>query len=318
MPKTLKCDPKLFEKDLSGQVYIVTGANSGSGLETANQLAKQGAQVVAACRRTEAGEEAFKDLSVSGSVEVMKLDLASMDSVRSFAEAFKAKYDRLDGLANNAGMVCPEGKSEDGLGIQFAVNYLSHFLLTELLLDVLKVSSPARIVNVSSVVHAGNRNTVYELDFDDLDFTNRKYNSFAAYGESKLAMVMHASELARRLEGTGVTAYSVHPGWIRSNFGAEVIPGWARTAMNVGLRPFSSMMGMMSPFDGAQTSLHCLLDDSDVPQNNGAYYSQNSILYPKKENRAGGWPMTSPNPQAHDVAMADKLYNKSLELVGLS
>ena len=317
MPKTLKCDPKLFDKDLSKQVYIVTGANSGSGLATSCQLAKQGASVVAACRRVDASQEAFANLQASGSVEVMKLDLASMESVRSFVDNFKAKYDRLDGLVNNAGMVCPEGKSEDGLGIQFAVNYLSHFLLTELLLDVLKASSPARIINVSSVVHAGNRNTMYELDFDDIDFTSRKYNSFAAYGESKLAMVIHASELARRLEGTGVTAYSVHPGWIRSNFGAEVIPAFARNLMNVALRPFSGMMGMMPPFDGAQTQLHCLLDD-DVPQHNGAYFSQNSILYPKKENRAGGWPMTSPNPQTHDAELASKLYNKSIELVGLN
>jgi NAD(P)-dependent dehydrogenase (short-subunit alcohol dehydrogenase family) len=315
MPKTLMCDQKSFEKDLSGRVYIVTGANSGSGFATSEQLGRQGAHVVGACRRVEAGKEAFAELeNVRGSVEVMELDLASLASVRRFAEAFLAKYDRLDGLVNNAGvMACPEGKTEDGFETQFGVNHLGHFLLTELLLDTLKASAPSRIVCVSSVAHVGMRGQVGEIDFDDLNFERRPYDRTLAYTQSKLANVLHALDLSRRLEGTGVSAFSVHPGWIRSNLAQHMMPVWVQ---NVVMRPFSRPLGMMSWYEGAQTTLHCLLDD-DAPQHSGEYYSQNSILYPNKENRPGGWPMSSPNPNAHDTELAEKLYQRSLELVGL-
>jgi NAD(P)-dependent dehydrogenase (short-subunit alcohol dehydrogenase family) len=317
MPKTLMCDPKLFEKDLSGRVYIVTGANSGSGFATTKQLAEQGATVVGACRRIEAGKEAFSDLkNIRGSVEVMELDLASLSSVRSFAEAFLAKYNRLDGLVNNAGvMAIPEGRTEDGFETQFGVNHLGHFLLTELLLDTLKASAPSRIVCVSSVAHAGMRGPAGEIDFDDLHFDKREYNPGVAYAQSKLANVLHALDLARRLEGTGVSAFSVHPGWIRSNLVAGSGGAVGKFVQNVLMRPFSGMLGTMSWFEGAQSSLHCLLDD-EAPGHSGEYYSQNSILYNNPENRPGGWPMPSPNPLAHDVELAEKLYHTSMELVG--
>lgn len=314
MPKTLMCDPKLFEKDLSGRVYIVTGANSGSGFATTKQLVEQGAHVVGACRRVEAGKEAFADLeNIRDSVEIMEIDLASLASVRRFAEAFLAKYDRLDGLVNNAGvMYSPEGRTEDGFETQFGINYLGHFLLTERLLDTLKASAPARIVCVSSVAHAGMRGIYGEIDFDDLNFDKREYDANQAYANSKLAIVLQALDLARRLEGTGVSAFSVHPGWIRSN----LVEGPIRFVQNVLLRPFSGLLGTMSWFEGAQTSLYCLLDD-DAPEHSGEYFSQNSIFYPNSEDRSGGWPMSSPNPKAHDADLAEKLYRVSLELVGL-
>lgn len=315
MPKTLMCDPKLFEKDLNGHVYIVTGANSGSGFATSKQLTEQGAHVIGACRRVDAGKKAFAELeNVRGSVEVMALDLASLASVRRFAEAFMATYDRLDGLVNNAGvMASPAGKTEDGFETQFGINHLGHFLLTELLLATLKASAPARIVCVSSVAHVGMRGQVGELDFDDLNFERRPYDRIVAYTQSKLANVLHAVDLARRLAGTGVSAFSVHPGWIRSNLAQHMMPVWIQ---NVVMRPFSGLLGMMSWSEGAQTTLHCLLDD-DTPQHSGEYYSQNSIFYPNKKNRPGGWPMPSPNPNAHDAELAEKLYRRSLELVGL-
>lgn len=314
MPKTLMCDPSLLQKDLSGRVYIVTGANSGSGFATTKQLAEQGAHVIGACRRVNAGKEAFADLDdIRGSVEIMALDLASLASVRRFAEAFLAKYDRLDGLVNNAGiMFPPKGKTEDGFETQFGVNYLGHFLLTELLQDTLKASSPSRIICVSSVAHAGMRGIYGEIDFDDLNFDKREYDPAVAYAQSKLANVLHALDLARRLEGKGISAFSVHPGWIRSNLARGAV---VRFMQNVLLRPFSGILGTMSWFEGAQTTLHCLLDD-DAPNHSGEYYSQNSILYPNKENRPGGWPMPSPNPHAHDKELAEKLYRVSLELVG--
>jgi NAD(P)-dependent dehydrogenase (short-subunit alcohol dehydrogenase family) len=315
MPKTLMCDPKLFEKDLSGRIFIVTGANSGSGFATSEQLARQGARVIGACRRIEAGKEAFADLGgIRGSVEIMELDLASLASVRRFAEAFLAKYDRLDGLVNNAGvMYPPKGKTEDGFETQFGINHLGHFLLTELLLDRLKASAPSRIVCVSSVAHAGMGGIYGEIDFDDLNFDKREYNARVAYAQSKLANVLHALDLARRLEGTGVSAFSVHPGWIRSNLLQGTV---ARFMQNILMRPFSGLLGTVSWYEGAQTTLHCLLDD-DAPQHSGEYYSQISILYPNKENQPGGWPMPSPNPNAHDIELAEELYHRSIALVGL-
>lgn len=316
MPKTLMCDPNLLKKDLIGRVYIVTGANSGSGFATAKQLAEQSATVVGACRRVNAGKEAFANhKSLRGSVDIMELDLASLASVRRFVDAFLAKYNRLDGLVNNAGLAFgQEGqKTEDGFDLQFGVNHLGHFLLTELLLDILKKSTPSRIVNVSSVAHAGMVGIYGEIDFDDLHFDNKEFNTAKAYANSKFANVLYAVNLAQRLEGTGVSAFSVHPGWIRSNLAPA---GPIRFLQNVVLRPFAGIIGTMSWFEGAQTSLHCLLDD-DAPHHNGAYYSQNSILYPNKENRPGGWPMKSPHPQGNDTELAAKLTKVSTALVGL-
>jgi len=318
MPKTLMCDPKSFEKDLSGRVYIVTGANSGSGFATTKQLAEQGAHVIGACRRVDAGKEAFADLkNIHSSVEIMEMDLNSLDSVHRFAEVFLAKHDRLDGLINNGGVMhAPEGRTKDGFETQFGVNYLGHFLLTELLLDKLKASAPSRIVCVSSVAHAGMRGYYGEIDFEDLNFDNKEYDNYQAYANSKLAIVLQALDLSRRLEGTGVSAFSVHPGWIRSNLIAVSGGAAGKFVQNVLLRPFSGMLGTVSWFEGAQTTLHCLLDD-DAPNHSGEFYSQNSILYPNKENHPGGWPMQSPNPLAHDKELAKKLYHTSIELVGL-
>lgn len=317
MVKTLRCDPELFDKDLSGKIYIVTGANSGTGLETAKQLAKQNGLVIAACRRLDAANKAFEGFDHLSNIKIMELDLGSFSSIRKFAEQFKREYDRLDALVNNAGvMMTPEGRTEDGFETQFGINYLGHFLLTELLLDTLKASSPSRIVNVSSVVHVGNNGVGGEIYFDDYNFEERDYDRNAAYSQSKLANILHASELARRLEGTGVTAVSLHPGWVRSNLAKHAMPG-ARFIQNVLLRPFSRFLGTMSPFDGAQTSLHCLLDDK-VPEHNGEFYSQTGIMYPDKQDKAGGWPMVSPNPNARDPEQAKRLYELSLELVGLA
>jgi NAD(P)-dependent dehydrogenase (short-subunit alcohol dehydrogenase family) len=316
MPRTLMCDPRLFTKDLQGRVYVVTGANSGAGLATMAQLVHQGAHVVAACRRISAGKEAVKSLSGEpGSAEVIELDLGNLSSVRHFAESFLAKHQRLDGLVNNAGVMnTPEGRTVDGFETQFGTNYLGHFLLTELLLDVLKASAPSRIVCVSSVAHVGKKGQVGEIHLDDLNYEKRPYSGIEAYVQSKLANVLHALNLAKRLEGTGVIAVSVHPGWIRSNLIKHTMPTWMQ---NVVMKPFSGILGMMSNEEGAQTTLHCLLDD-DVPNHNGEYYSQNSILYPRKENRPGGWPMVSPNPHARDERLAEQLYQVSLKLVGLA
>lgn len=314
MPQPLRCTPELLGKDLSGTTHIVTGANSGVGLETTRQLVRQGAHVLMGCRRVDAGKEAAVTMApLSGSVEVLPLDLASLASVRRFAEAVDAGHDRLDALVNNAGiMATPFRTTEDGFESQFGVNHLGHFLLTELLLDLLRESAPSRVVVVSSLIHAGSPDDRPTIHFEDLHYAHRPYDRREAYGQSKLANVLHAKELANRLGGTGVTAVSLHPGWARSNLVSSMMPAWVQ---NVVMRPFSGPLTMMSNEDAAQTSLHCLLDD-DVPNHNGAYYSQISRLYADQECRAGGWPMRSPNPNAHDADMARRLYEVSLEQVG--
>ncbi len=322
MPRRkLAIDAKTASKDLSGKIYIVTGANSGVGLETTRQIVKQGGHVVMACRRPHAGEEATQSFTgLKGSYEVMKLDLADLQSVRDFVANFLNKHDRLDGLDCNAGMVA-HGRTpqytKDGFEISWAASYFGHFLLTELLLDILKQSAPSRIVIVSSVVHAGNPRNRPNVHVNDLNYKNRPYNNFAAYGEVKVASVLYAKELAERLKGTGVSAFSVHPGcWARSNFGSG-----ASFPMNLilGLMgPISNLMGMSdSNEESAQTSLHCLLSD-DAPNHSGAYFSQSSILYRDPGTRDGGWPMETPNPNAKNMDTARKLVNKTYELVGFN
>jgi retinol dehydrogenase-13 len=310
-------DEKTRAKDLSGKVYIVTGANSGVGLETTRQLVKQGGHVVMACRRTDAAEEVVKSfIGLKGSYEVMRLDLADLKSVRDFVAKFLEKYDRLDGLACNAGMVNMRREPEytkDGFEITMAASYFGHFLLTELLLDVLKKSAPSRMLIVSSVVHAGSKRNRPDVHLEDLNYNKRKFGSFAAYGEAKVANVLYAMELAKRLEGTGVTTASVHPGWARSNFGSG---GGLLMSMLMGImRPFTRSMSDSNE-ESAQTSLHCLLSE-DAPNHSGAYFSQSSVLYRDRECRNGGWPMTSPNPNARDMEKAKKLVDLTYELVGL-
>jgi len=316
MHAALRCDPALFARDLTGRTYIVTGANSGAGLATTEQLVRQGAHVVAACRRVAAGEASTQHLAgARGSVAVRELDLGSLASVRRFVSEFRSEHDRLHGLVNNAGVMnTPQGLTVDGFETQFGVNHLGHVLLTELLLDVLRASAPSRVVCVSSVAHAGLQGKPASIDLDDPHFERRTYDATLAYNQSKLAIVLYARHLARRLAGSGVSVFSTHPGWIRSELVKHTAPTWVQ---NVLLRPFSGLLGMLSPEEGAQTQLHCLLDDR-APEHSGEYYSQVSILYAKRADRAGGWPMRSPNPLAHDDALAERLTARSLEMVGVS
>jgi len=315
MPKTLMCDPALFNKDLTGKVYIVTGGNSGIGFVTAKQLAKQGGHVVLACRRVDAANEAITQIKAdapTASLEAMELDLGSLDSVRAFGAAFIGSHERLDALLNNAGVMnTPKGTTKDGFETQFGVNHLGHFLLTDLLLDVLKTSAPSRVVCLSSCFHDKAQGRPGEIHFDDLQLENGKYDGWTAYAQSKLANLLHAKELSKRLAGTGVTAVSVHPGWVRTNLAKHSMPLWVQ---NVIMKPLSGLIGMIEPWEGAQTSLHCLLADE---VENGAFYSQFGI-YRTKEAKPGGWPLRSPNPVAHDDAVASKLWAISKELTGAS
>lgn len=314
MAKPLMCSPELLAKDLGGRRYVVTGANSGIGFVSAKQLAKQGAEVILACRRQEEGHKRvaeIRDEFPAAKVEARRLDLGSLDSVRSFAAGFLADHDTLHGLLNNAGVMnTPEQKTADGFEMQFGVNHLGHFLLTELLLEALKKGAPSRIVNVSSCYHDKAQGREGDIHFDDLGYDTRKYDGWEAYAQSKLANLLHARELAKRLEGTGVVAVSVHPGWVRTELMRHSMPLFVQ---NYVARPVLKLMGMIEPWEGVQTSLHALLaDDVDA----GAFYSQTGV-YRDKSCNAGGWPLRSPNPVAHDDAVAARLDAKSRELVGL-
>lgn len=317
MTKTLMCPPELFEQDLSGRCIIVTGANSGIGLITARQLAKQGASVVMACRRVSEGETCAADIRKkypSAKIEVRELDLGDLSSVRKFAKEFLVDHDTIHALLNNAGvMACPQGKTVDGFETQIGINHLGHFLLTELLLDAIKKGAPSRIVNVSSCFHDEAMGKEGKMDFDDLFFEKRKYDKWESYAQSKLANVLYAKGLAKRLEGTGVTAVSLHPGWVRTNLMRHTM---STSVQNFFLRPFLVAAGMIEPWEGAQTSLYSLLSP-DVVNHSGEYYSQVGI-YRDKSCAPGGWPLRSPNPHAHDDEAVEKLYEKSADLVGLA
>ncbi|MBW2460422.1 MAG: SDR family oxidoreductase [Deltaproteobacteria bacterium] len=317
MAKTRICDLALFDKDLSGKVYIVTGANSGIGLITAEQLTKQGAQVVLACRRPDQADAAITDVRSrlpEAKLSTIRLDLGDLSSVREFAKNFLEAHDRLDGLVNNAGVMnTPQGKTVNGFETQLGINHFGHFLLTDLLLDVLKKSAPSRIVCLSSCYHDQAVGREGRIDFDDLNFEERAYDGWEAYAQSKLANVLHAKALAKHLEGTGVTAVSIHPGWVRTNLSKHTMPVWLQNTL---ARPVFKLMGMIEPWQGAQTSLHALLDDS-IPEHNGEYYSQVG-LYRDKAAKPGGWPLRSPNPIAHDDAVVDRLWDVSRELTGIA
>ena len=313
--RKLMLDDATKRIDLTGKNYIVTGANSGVGFETTRQLIKQGGHVIMACRRVDAGREVAKEFdSLKGSYQVMKLDLANLQSVRDFVRDFLKKYDHLEGLDCNAGagFFGREAKyTVDGLEMTMAVSFYGHFLLTEMLLDLLKKSAPSRIVLLSSVVHAGSSKNRPRVHLDDMNYKNRSY-SMAAYSEAKVANILYAKELADRLKGNGVTSYSVHPGWARSNFGKN----------NTLLKVIGPVMNLFmysrtdSNEESAQTSLHCLMSD-DAPKYSGAYFSQSSALYNDKECVQGGWPLKTPNPNADDMNVAKRLVAESYSVVGM-
>ena len=202
---------------MQGKICMVTGANSGIGKATALALAQMGATVVMVCRDRARGEEARSEITTksrNNAVDLLQADLSSQQSIRQLVENFQHHYTHLHVLINNAGAAFP-GRREtvDGLEMTFAVNYLAPFLLTNLLLDVLKASVPARIVNVSSNSHEAGY-----IEMDDLQ-EEKHYRSMRVYGQAKLALVLSTYELARRLQGTGVTVNCLHPGFVATHFG---------------------------------------------------------------------------------------------------
>lgn len=205
---------------IDGKVAIITGANSGIGKETAIDLAQRGGKVYIACRDVKRGEDALKEikeLSGSSNVHFLQLDLASLESIRNFSAKFHELEHQLHILINNAGvMACPKALTRDGFEMQIGTNHMGHFLLTNLLLDLLKQSSPSRIVILSSMFHWYGR-----INKEDLN-SEKSYWRWAAYGQSKVANILFARELAKKLAGTGVTANSVHPGAVKTGLTRDI------------------------------------------------------------------------------------------------
>lgn len=255
--------------DLSGQVIIVTGANSGIGKVTAVALAKMNAIVVMVCRSQERGSRALaeaKAQSGNHNVHLMLCDLSSQASIRSFVAAFNNKFDRLDVLINNAGAVYSERyESVDGLELTFALNHMGAFLLTNLLLDTLKASAPSRIINISSDAHRFG-----QLTLDDLQRT-RRYSTFPVYAQSKLMNIMFTYALVRRLDGAGVTVNVAHPGIVRTNMGHTMRSWLTKLAMRIVLA-----FGV-SEEEGAETVIY-LASSPQVAGISGKYWGKKTAV----------------------------------------
>lgn len=281
---------------MKGKTILVTGGNAGIGLETAKALAAKGGHVVIVSRNEQKGKDALAEINAQATgpkAELLVADLASQKQVRQLAATFIEKYDRLDVLVNNAGAFFSEyGETEDGIERQFAINHLAPFLLTNLLLDRLKASAPARVVTVASRAHY--RGTI---NFDDV-YHKKNYDGFRrAYSQSKLANVLFTIELSRKLEGTGVTATCLHPGVVSTPIAQKESSGIYRLGWSL-LRPF-----MITPEQGATTSIH-LASSPEVEGVTGKYFDKCKAK--------------DVNPEAADREIAAKLWQLSEKLTELN
>lgn len=249
--------------DMTGNIVIVTGANSGMGLATTIELAKMGAHVVMACRSQSRGETALQQAqqeSGSTALELMTLDLGSFDSIRAFASDFRAQYDRLDVLVNNAGVVTIKRElTKDGYEAMIGVNHLGHFLLTNELLEPLQRARQGRVVNVSSGAHK-----VGSIHWDDPNL-GKGFNVAKGYAQSKLANILFTKELARRLQPTRVTVNALHPGAVSTSLGVNRDTGFGKAVYKL-LRPF-----FLSPLEGARTAIY-MASSPEVEHVTGEYY----------------------------------------------
>ncbi|KAG7227760.1 hypothetical protein INR49_013554, partial [Caranx melampygus] len=296
---------------IPGKTVVITGANTGIGKETPKswprEVCRKCGRIIMGCRDMEKCEAAAKEIrgnTLNPHVYACHLDLASMKSIREFAKRVKEEEQRVDLLVNNAGVMrCPAWKTEDGFDMQFGVNYLGHFLLTNLLLDKLKESAPSRVINLASLAHI-----VGKIDFEDLNWEKKKFDTKQAYCQSKLANVLFTRELAKRLQGkstgccicTGVTVNAVHPGVVATELGRHTGLHQSQFSSSV-LSPFFSLL-VKNPELGAQPSVYLAVSE-DLEGVTGRYYD----VMTEKE----------PAPQALDEEVACKLWEVSSKLVGL-
>ena len=287
-----KCNSK---RGLDGKTVVITGGNTGIGKETAVDLARRGARVIIGCRNLLKGKEALneiKERSGNSNVFLEELDLASLKSVRTFADKILNRESRLDVLINNAGvMMCPYQKTEDGFEMQFGTNHLGHFLLTMLLLDRLKRSQPSRIINVSSSAH---RMGSDKINFADINF-EKSYDRWAAYYNSKLANVLFTRELSKRLEGTHVTVNALHPGVVTTELQRHM---FLSSSLFYPIRWYM----FKTAEQGAQTSIYCAVSE-EMEGVSGKYLRDCAIV---KESKG-----------AQDDEAAKKLWDLSMNMVGL-
>jgi NAD(P)-dependent dehydrogenase (short-subunit alcohol dehydrogenase family) len=285
-----------MDGNMKGKIVIVTGANAGIGRATAAQLADLGATVVLACRSKERGEAAMQELScVNGRCfALMHLDLSDLDSVRAFAAAFAKRYDRLDALINNAGILGRRrAETKQGFELTFCVNYLGAFLLTMLLLPLLERSDQGRVVMMTSIAHGWG-----DVRFDDLNYT-RGYNRFAAYGHSKLCNLLLTRALAQKLRARGsrVTVNAVHPGIVATDIVVNRANNrfrWVATLMKI---------LFMTSDEGAKTSVY-LASDPSLSNTSGEYFYRCKI---------------EPSSTASkNLDSANRLYDVSLRLCGMA
>lgn len=278
---------------LEGKVCIVTGANKGIGYAASRALAAMGAEVTLACRQPEAGRTARESIEAatgSRTLTVSPLDLASLASVRQFAADFTATHDRLHLLVNNAGIYTSKRTlTGDGFERTWEVDYLAHFLLTNLLLDPLRRAAPSRVINVSSNGHQMGR-----IEFDNLNRETR-WSGMRAYGQAKLAQILFTKEFARRFAGTGVSAFSVHPGAVRTD--------WSRGGLGMRLGARIAWPFMLSPEQGADTIVW-LASLGETDGWSGQYFAKRRPVEPKAD--------------AEDLELARRLWEVSEELTGLA
>lgn len=252
------------------KVALITGANTGIGRVTALELARAGMHVFVACRSLDKARPVVAEIiATTGNtkVELLEIDLADFASVRACAAAFLKRDLPLHLLINNGGLAGSHGRTKSGFELAFGVNHMGHFLLTSLLLDRIKQSAPARIVNVASRAHI----RVKGIDFDAVRTRTKTRTAVKEYGVSKLANVLFSAELSRRLEGTGVTTYALHPGVVATDVW-RTIP-W----------PFDRLIKlfMITVEQGALTTLHCALSD-EAGKQTGLYYDKQKVIAPSK------------------------------------
>ncbi|XP_077999518.1 retinol dehydrogenase 12-like isoform X2 [Glandiceps talaboti] len=281
---------------LDGKTIIVTGANTGIGKETARDLAKRGARVILACRDLQKAHKALCDIKTdtgNKNVIVRKLDLASLESIRKFAEETLKEEERLDILINNAGVYGHSyAKTCDGFEMHFGVNHLGHFLLTNILLDLLKKSAPSRIVVVGARLHEFGT-----IKFDDIN-SEKSYNRLGAYNDSKLANNLFTRELSKKLVGTGVTVNCLHPGVIQTELVRHLpFVQWLQFF-------FYPVVWLLfkTLVDGAQTTIHCAVAEQ-LETTSGLYFSDCAVC--------------EPHAKAKDDDVAKQLWDLSAEMVGL-
>lgn len=299
-------DEVLAGIDLSGKRALVTGASGGLGAETARALASRGAAVTLTARNMAKGEAQaalIRETTGNQEIDLLEMELASLDSVRTAAKTWLSRYDQLNILVNNAGiMACPLERTGDGWESQFATNHLGHFVFACHLVPALRAGAPARIVILSSGAHRFG-----SVDFDDLQFENREYDKFVAYGQSKTANIWFALELNRRLADAGVTANAVHPGVIMTDLGRHLTPE-DLAAFPGDTAP--DAMRFKTVEAGAATSVWAATS-AELEGRGGLYLEDCQVGQPGNVDSPGGY-----SPWAFDAEGAKTLWRVSEDLVG--